>query len=210
MSMMSMQRNITGRKLALMLLMCLLLAGQWGCGSKDPYFQKFRGDPSGKTCSIGVLPFMNQSSYSQGGDIAYRSFQSELVRHQKWQMALEGDVRRVYRQLHLRSWEEVPTPEQLRIIANRLGVELLIGGEVLEMEEKLGPDFVDPALKVRLRVHDGASGELLWATVHAKKGSDYRKVLHFGLINTVTALSKNVFQEILEIWESKGFVPCAG
>lgn len=184
-----------------------LLGSLCGCGVERPYQQEFSVNPYTQSCNIALLPFVNKSKFAQAEQIFYRIFMTELVGYGKWRIALEGDVRKIYRQLHLRPWEQ-PSPEQLRIIASRLGVERLIGGDVLAMDEQLGKEFVNPSLEVQIRVYDGGTGRLLFATLHRREGSEYRTMMHFGLINSVTSLARRVTQEILVLWEKKGFGPC--
>lgn len=184
------------------------LVGLVGCGSKRPYLQEFSAAPYGSVCSVAVLPFGNKSGYRQANRIFYRIFSTEMIKFGGWHVALEGDVRQLYRQLHLKPWE-APNIEQIRVIASRLGVERVIAGDVLAMEEKVSKEFVNPSIEVQVRVYDGASGKLLLSTLHRREGKEYRTMMHFGLINTVTNLGRRVAQEILELWKKKGFSPCA-
>ena len=191
--------------LLLGLVWTLLLAG---CGSGRPTVLEFPGVTlERKVESVAVLPFIDHSGYGQGGKIVQRLLVGELVRSCNWRVALEGDITRVYRQIRLRPWEE-PDPEQLRIIAARLGVDLLITGEILEMEERIDPSGVDPLLLMQLRVYDGQDGARRWATRHRRQGSDYQRVMHFGTVNTISAVSRNAVREILQEWHRKGLLVC--
>ncbi|MFH7319809.1 hypothetical protein ACHHRT_04255 [Desulfurivibrio sp. D14AmB] len=191
--------------LLLGLVWTLLLAG---CGAGRPTVQTFPGGTlERKVESVAVLPFIDRSGYGQGGKIVQRLLVGELVQSCNWRVALEGDIMRVYRQVRLRPWEE-PDPEQLRIIAARLGVDLLITGEILEMEERVDSSGVDPLLLLQLRVYDGQDGARRWATRHRRQGGDYQRVMHFGTVNTISAVSRNAVREILEEWRRKGLLVC--
>ncbi|HIJ78260.1 MAG TPA: hypothetical protein HPP69_02960 [Deltaproteobacteria bacterium] len=174
---------------------------------KRPYLQEFSPAPYGVVCSVAVLPFSSKTGYNQAGRLFYRIFMGQLVQAGSWQVTLEGDIRKIYRQMHLAPWVK-PTPEQIKIIASRLGVERVIGGEILSMEEKVRGKAVEPKVEVRVCIYDGSTGKLLVATIHRREGEEYRKMLHFGLVNSITGLSKIVVQEILTLWEKKGLVPC--
>ena len=180
-----------------------------GCGGKKPYVQEFSARTSGDCRSIGVLPFVNRSGYDQGEKIVYRLFLVELVQQCNWRVALEGDVYKIYRQMRLKPWD-VPDIEQLRVIAVRLGVDTLIVGEVLEMDEKVTQSGVSPALSIQVRVYDGKSGLLQWSSLYRREGGDYQKMMHFGMVNTVSELGKKMVQEILGVWKEKGLLACAG
>ena len=178
-----------------------------GCGGQKPYVQEFSQKTAHDRQSIAVLPFANRSGYDQGAKIVYRLVLVELVQQCNWRVALEGDVFKVYRQMRLKPWD-VPDVEQLRVIAVRLGVDTLIVGEVLEMDEKVMPSGVSPALSLQVRVYDGKSGLLQWSSLYRREGGDYQKMMHFGMVNTVSELGKKMVQEILGVWKEKGLLSC--
>ncbi|MFH1020475.1 MAG: hypothetical protein V1782_07680 [Pseudomonadota bacterium] len=124
-------------------------------------------------------------------------------------MALEGDVVKIYRQMRLKPWD-IPDVEQLRVIAVRLGVDTLIVGEVLEMDEKVTQSRVSPVLSLQVRVYDGKSGFLQWSSLYRREGGDYQKMMHFGMVNTVSELGKKMVREILGVWKEKGLLACVG
>ncbi len=187
-------------------LACLVVLG--GCAGSKPYLQEFKVVAPVRACSVGVLPLINRSGYGQGDRVLYRVLLSELVNQRPWRLALEGDVLAIYRELRLRPWVQ-PSPEQMKIIASRLGVDILVGGEILEMEEKVEGKRVNPRIKIQLQVYNGKDGTLLWATYHSRQGADYRKVMHFGLSNTVSQLGKKIIQEILKLWEEEELLACS-
>lgn len=180
-----------------------------GCGVKKPYVQEFSARGPADRQNIAVLPFVNRSGFPQGEKILYRLFLVGLVQQCNWHVALEGDVFKVYRQMRLKPWD-IPDVEQLRVIAVRLGVDTLIVGEVLEMDEKVTQSGVSPALSFQVRVYDGKSGLLQWSSLYRREGGDYQKVMHFGMVNTVSELGKKMVQEILGVWREKGLLACAG
>lgn len=181
-----------------------------GCAAgKSMHVQEFVAAPYGKVCSFAVLPIRNKSGYKQGERIFHRVFLSELVTHGSWRIALEGDVRKIYQQLHLKPWDQ-PSPEQLKVIASRLGVERLIAGDLFVMEEKIHKEYVNPAIGLQLRVYEGETGRILFSADHRRQGDDYRTMMHFGLVNSVTNLSRRLAQEILMEWKQRGLIPCEG
>ena len=197
-----------GRRFLACMVACLVVASLAGCGGPRPHVLSYKTTTPLKVCSIGVIPLINRSEYEQGDRVLYRVLLSQLVNKNTWRMALEGDVRRIYRELRMRVWVQ-PTPEQLQVIASRLGVDVLVGGEILEMKEQVEGERVNPNVKVLLKVYSGKDGTLLWATHHSRQGSDYRKLMHFGLSNTVSELGKKMMKEVLELWEEEGLLICS-
>lgn len=180
-----------------------------GCGLKRPYVEEFSAIRPADQPKIAVLPFVNRSVFRQGEKILYRLFLVGLVQQCNWHVALEGDVFKVYRQMRLKPWD-VPDVEQLRLIAVRLGVDTLIVGEVLEMDENVTQSIVNPSLSILVRVYDGRTGFMKWSSLYHRKGEDYQKMMHFGMINTVSELGERMVREMFEAWKEKGLLVCVG
>lgn len=162
----------------------------------------------GKICRIVVLPFVNQTGYPQADDILARVFISELVNKGGYQVAQEGDVRKFYQQMQLVPIQ-IPSVEQLRALADLLDAQVVISGTVVEMRGKseVGQSL-DPSLAVIFRVIEGSSGRTLWASYIRREGKQYRKIMHFGLINSLTSLASHASAEILAEWQKQGFKKC--
>lgn len=190
----------------LALVMLLVLAG---CASSTPYLQMGSGADSLSACSMAVLPLVNKSEYPQGGELVGRLLASRLVQDGPGRLALAGDVQTIYGQLHIRPGT-TPSPEQLRIIADRLGVDALVGGEVLEMAEKSSQGQVHSQLTLQLRLYRGVDGSQAFATYHRRQGDEYRTLMHFGVVNSISALSERVIEEVIELWMAKELINCRG
>jgi TolB-like protein len=162
----------------------------------------------GDICRIAVLPLTNQTEHPTIERIFGRVFISELISAGNYQVAHEGDIRQILTQMRMLSGLELSS-EQIRGLADRLGVQIVISGAVLEVEST-GDNVLDinPSMAVVLRILEASSGRTIWATYNRSEGSDYRIVMHFGLINTVSALAKKVSAEIIDEWAKEGFKKC--
>jgi len=191
----------------LVLLIMLLCSGCLG-GTGGPEHRQAAPLPE-DMCRIAVLPFVNDTDYLLGDMIVTKVFSTQLRQSGDYLNAQDGDIYRVYRQFFLLPGQ-TPNLEQLQIIADRLGVDLLITGTVLEMREDRGDHgSVNPVLILDLQIRDGDNGEVLWTTYHRRSGSDYNKTMHFGTIHTVTGLSRQMAEEIINLWFEKGFSSCS-
>src|SRR6056297_466180 len=189
-----------------MLLIMLVCSGCLGGGG--PEHRQAAPLPE-DMCRIAVLPFVNDTDYLLGDMIVTKVFSTQLRQSGDYLNAQDGDIYRVYRQFFLLPGQ-TPNLEQLQIIADRLGVDLLITGTVLEMREDRGDHgSVNPVLILDLQIRDGDNGEVLWTTYHRRSGSDYNKTMHFGTIHTVTGLSRQMAEEIINLWFEKGFSSCS-
>ncbi|NOX80612.1 MAG: hypothetical protein GXP57_05920 [Deltaproteobacteria bacterium] len=163
--------------------------------------------PGNSTCRVAVLPFLERGGYPRGAELFYKVFSAELVSAAAFQLVQEGDILDLYRQLTIFPSQE-PNLEQLRIIGSRLGVQLFIGGDILKMVERRSGGEVVTELTVVLRLYDGRTGKLLWETYHKRCGRDYRTVMHFGRINTITGLARRMSKEIINLWLEQGMNKC--
>jgi TolB-like protein len=198
-------RQITPNSLLLLIGLVLLCLS--ACGPKVPTLHKSAPLPQEKICRIAIFPFVNETDYPQAGTIFYRIFIAELARTGQFEVAQEGDIREVYRHLKIRPGQQ-PNIEQMKILGDRLGVRVVITGAVVEMTEVPKAKIVNPTLAVSLKIIDSWADQTLWSTYHRREGERYRKVMHFGVLNTVTSLAHQVSKEILELWFMEGFKGC--
>ncbi len=177
------------------------------CSRQAPVLKKLAPLPAQGGCKIAVLPFLNTSSYPQGGAIFNKVFLSELVSTDRFQVLHEGDILELYQQLLIYPNQQ-PNREQLKIIGGRLNPDLFVGGSIQKMSEKGRGDYVDTELTLVLQLYDGRSGQLLWITYHRRHGSEYQQIMHLGRINSITGLSHHMSQEIITNWFKQGMTSC--
>lgn len=184
---------------------CLLSA----CVSSSPTPEVQQlSKPATPICRIAVLPFLNHTDYPQGDVIFSRIFVAELNRRGGFNVIPEGDVRKTLRQLKLTP-KDTPAHEQMMILADRLAVDAVISGEIVTMHEEQGAKETKPRLAVDAQLTPVGSSRPMLTTYHQRTGEEYRTVMHFGLVNTMTSLAALVSDEILTTWQEKGLTPCA-
>jgi len=152
---------------------------------------------------------MNETDYPQAGAIVYRVFMAELVRSGRFDVVRQGDIRDLFHDLRIWPGQQ-PRTEQMKILGDRLGAKIVITGTVVEMTEVANAGIVNPTLAVSLNIVETDPVHLLWCTYHRREGKQYRKVMHFGVVNTATSLARLVSQEVLELWLKEGLRGCAG
>ena len=190
------------------IIACLLCVTLSACSlGKKPELQQLAPLPEGNYCSIVVLPFVNETKYIEGDTILYRIFLTELNRTPGLYTAQEGDVRKIFRQMAIPR-KHLPDIEGIKILAARLDAGIVVTGAIMVMEEKKASNLMEPKLTVRLNILDGETGRIIWTTYYGKKGSDYRTVMHFGVINTITELSRLISHDIIQLWLSAGLEKC--
>ncbi len=163
--------------------------------------------PSATLCSIAVLPLVNDSDYQQGGVIVYRIFVSELHKVKGLAISQEGDVRKLYRQMKIGP-KDTPSLDDLKILADRLRVQGLVQGKVVKMREDKGRFEARPILALNLRMINAATGRTMMTIYNSRRGEDYRSLMHFGVVNSITELARVVSDEIVRQWFPAGEVKC--
>ncbi len=182
---------------------------QSACADKQPTMQQVAPLPSENICRVAVLPFVNDSGYDLGTTIVTRIFIAELIRAGNYMVLPEGDVRTVYRHLKIPPGG-MPDVEQIQILGNQLDAQLIIVGDIVEMSEStIGRDN-KTSLTLAMQLLDPKTGNLIWNTYHRRTGEQFRTFMHFGLVNTVTELTRHVSQEIIDQWFAVGGLkPCS-
>ena len=163
--------------------------------------------PPESACRVAVIPFINETRYEDGELIFNRVLAAELLKFGKFIVAQEGDVQQVYLQMRIGA-NEIPTIDQVRIMAERLGSSVLIVGRIVEMtDDQQGRNRL-PMLAVSLRMLDGHTGREFVALFHKREGGDYRKLMQFGVEHSITGLARRVAHEILERCNQEGLLKC--
>jgi hypothetical protein len=192
--------------ISLLMLFCVFFLN--GCGTQLPLHRQMAPLPSDPVCRLAVLPFLNDSDFLLGDVIGTKVFAAQLQEVSNYMVIPEGDILKTYQQLQILPGA-TPSLEQLQIIADRINAQLLITGIILEMREDPGENHgVNPLIVEEIQIRDVRSGEILWKTFHRRRGSDYKKTMHFGTIHTVTGLSRKMAEEIINLWLQKGLTQC--
>lgn len=176
------------------------------CSARKPEIREFES-ASEPICSVAVLPFVNNSQFDQGDIVVQRIMVAGLSKVPGLKIAGEGDVRQLYPELQIFPGQQ-PAIEQMKIIGSRLAVQALITGEIVQMAEESRGREINPILEIHLQVFDADSGQTMWATFHRRDGRDFRKLMHFGMVNTVSELAMVMADEIYLEWQNEGFAQC--
>lgn len=187
--------------------MIILLSALCGCATKVPMVEELTSMPEDAACRVVLLPLIDKSNFPQGGSLMYKVLLAELVASGQFQVVDQGDVTKLYQQFRIYP-NSMPTGDQLQMIGGRLSATLFIGGDILKMKEMNKGNFVETELTFVLQMYDGSTGRDIWTTYHHRQGTDYKTILHFGQVNTITNLAQKMFQEIINLWIEKGIAPC--
>jgi len=168
-----------------------------------PQLQHLSPLPIEPPCRIAVLPLNNESDHEKMDYIVYKIFTAELIRTSGLEVIQEGNVKKLYRQLQIFPGHQ-PSFDQLKIIANRLDVQLLVTGSINNARENFSKRAPDPSLTFSLQLIDAHSGRTIWNTYHNRNGQHYQRIMHFGTIASLSGLAHKMSQEIMDLWIREG------
>lgn len=181
------------------LLISLFLVVCPGCYSRPGPNSYLRpGTDQSKIDKVAVFPFHNNTQVSEASSIVTKAFIADLFEKKKLKVEFPGNIRSflVSKRIIVRTGVDLET---IKLMAKRLGVDAVILGEV---DEYIGVDdrkkAVIPVVSVRSRMVDGRSGKILWMAQHRRIGNDYIKVLDFGKVRSVAALTRKVVGEMIQ------------
>ena len=191
-------------KIVILLIIFAALTGGTSCSQIHSDIVQLGPLPE-RICRVAVVPFVNKTGYRDGNVLFYRVFVSELARFGEFELVPEGDIRRAFRQVSLSPGLKQPTYDQSQIIGDYLKADILLGGIILQMEEASLEGETIPFITVKFDILDAETGQTIWSIYHIADGEQYRKVMHFGVITTITQLAKQMSKEIMAEWVSEGF-----
>ncbi|NPA25035.1 MAG: hypothetical protein GXO34_04325 [Deltaproteobacteria bacterium] len=187
-----------------LLLFFLFLPG--GCGSRpEPITKTLTTGPPARICRVAILPFTCNNGDPRLGLKAERIFFSELVQAHLFQVLPEGDIELFFYRNRILP-ETAPGTDELRAMREQLGIDAVITGRINTIEHShIGPGYL---ISLELDLVDTVNGEKIAATFLRRRGTDYQKVLHFGLITTVSGLLQQMARDIFQQWRLQGYGGC--
>lgn len=198
---------LSGWSLAILIFLFAVTSFPDGCASAQVPDSSPQTLNELQICNVAVLPFVNETEYNQGDVIFYRIFTAELHKVKGLSISQEGDVRKIYRQMRL-DVKQTPDLDQLLILGDRLGGQAFIMGKILKMSEKKGSMDAQPLIAVNLRLVNAVTGKIIRTIYLSRTGEDFRKIMHFGLVNTITELASLLSDEIARKWFKEGGATC--
>ncbi len=196
------KKKVSGLK-SFKLLLALFFIASCAGGQLSPTIYKTYGHKNVKICKVALFPFYNESSVPTAGFLLYRIFLAELAKSNLFQLVGEGDVRDFLIQRRLFPNAEI-TPSILSSLRENLKIDGIITGCVISLKTK----GKEPEASFWIKLIDVKSGRILWYIYYSKKGGDYRKVMHYGFVDTITELLKKMCEEVIEEWRKSGLSGC--
>lgn len=150
----------------------------------------------GRPHTVAVVPFLNQSSRRNAGELVTLEFVRQLVRGGRYNVLEPG----VVRDYMLRSRIMIPggvSLETTRLFLGALGVDLVLSGTVLDYLDS-GNGGQNPSIRFTATMLDGGSGELVWHSTSFNRGDDGVFAFGLGRVRTAGDLTCRMVASVVE------------
>ncbi|MGK2855876.1 MAG: hypothetical protein ACSLFQ_01585 [Thermoanaerobaculia bacterium] len=148
--------------------------------------------PRGKKLRICLLPFT--SAVPEAGRTMLEILTVRLEATGEFDVVEPAEFREGLRSAGFRSVSSM-TSAELAVLGEELGTPIFLRGNVHTWREAAGGRS---EVQIDMTLVDVASGTILWAVTHQRRGSDYAGLLGRGMVSNVVALADNVVSEALK------------
>lgn len=193
----------------LLLLLVLFSLVTVSCSSPQRTITRVAGGKlRAQVCRVVLLPFVNESQ-SQELDIqAYRIFMAEIVKSGIFKVVPEGDLKHFLCRNRITT-DAIWDKELVASLSRQLEVDGALVVYIRDSNLSRGSyGSKDTFVSLQVELHDARTGRLLLSSFLRRSGVEYTKMLHFGVIDTVSGLLQKMAQEIIEVWSEEDISGC--
>ena len=167
--------------------------------------KSFHGVPpkvaAGKeTLSIAVLPFRNESTRRNAGEIMALHFIRELSRTGNIDVVEPGEVRQVLLRSRTIMEGGLSLP-QADLLHDALGVDLVFTGIVMEYQDNIG-GVGNPKVEFSARVFDMKTRQIVWSSASHNEGDDGVFFFNLGKVNTAHGMASGMVRAAVRKMEA--------
>ena len=146
---------------------------------------------------VVVLPFRNQTTHLGAGQAAADVFTWRLVASGQVSLVDAGDA---VRRLLVRGWRTGAPVGRAEVLAlhEDPGVDAVLMGSVDRWVEGVATGAVPPEINFSARMLDAATGKILWAVEHERRGDQTHTIYGLGNVHLAEILMARSASEVLE------------
>ena len=153
--------------------------------------------PAGKeTVSVAVLPFRNDSTRRNAGEILALHFTRELSKTGNLDVVESGEVRQVLLRSRTIMEGGLSLP-QADILHDALGVDLVVTGIVTEYQDSIGGGG-NPKVEFSTRVFDMGTRQIVWSSSSYNQGDDGVFFFNLGKVNTAHGMASGMVRSVVD------------
>jgi hypothetical protein len=174
-------------------LACALPVLAAGCAGKAP---RPAVAPAGPLPRIAILPFDNLANEGGAGDTMTLVFFTAVGAQGRYEPVEAGIVATVLDSMRIRLTTTL-SAEQMRALGQRLDVQRILVGSVLESGSVRTDDGDVPTVGVAVKLLDPETGRVLWTRMGFRTGADKETVFGWGRERSRPKLSAQLAEELL-------------
>jgi hypothetical protein len=153
--------------------------------------------PVGKEMfSVAVLPFRNESTRRNAGEILALHFLRELSGTGNIEVIDPGEVRQVLLRSRTIMESGLSLP-QADILHAELDVDLVLTGIVMEYQDYIG-GWGNPKVEFSTRIFDMKTRQIVWTSFSYNEGSDGVFFFDVGKVNTAYGMASKMVRSVVE------------
>lgn len=145
---------------------------------------------------IAVLPFFNDSTRRNAGEIMALHFVRRLSERDEFEVVDPGVVRQALLMSRTIMEGGLSLP-QADLLHAMLGVDLVLTGIVFEYDDYSGP-WGNPKVNFTARVYDMKTRQVDWASISYNRGDDWVVFFNQGKVNTAHAVASGMTRAVVE------------
>jgi TolB-like protein len=163
--------------------------------------KSFHGKPSklpvGKEAfSVAMLPFRNESTRRNAGEILSLHFVRELSKTGNIKVIEPGEVRQVLLRSRTIMEGGLSLP-QADILHAELDADLVLTGIVTEYQDFIGGNG-NPKVEFSVRVFDMGTRQIVWSSSSYNEGDDGVFFFNLGMVNTANGMASGMVRSVVE------------
>jgi TolB-like protein len=152
--------------------------------------------PGKETVSVAVLPFRNDSTRRNAGEILALHFTREFSKTGDLKLVDSGEVRQVLLQSRTIMEGGLSLP-QADILHAALEVDLVVTGIVTEYQDSIGGEG-NPKVEFSARVFDMKTRQIVWSSSSFNRGDDGVFFFNLGKVNTAHEMASGMVRSVVE------------
>jgi TolB-like protein len=147
------------------------------------------------TYTIAVMPFQNNTSYRNSGQIAMYLFLTEVFKTQGFIPIEYGSVRKLIVDNRIAHKGELNF-ENIRVFSDTLGIDIILVGTVETYSDGLETG-TPPEVTINARLLDTRKKKILWFNSYRLGGDDEIKVYDWGRLRSVDKVAHTVTSRLV-------------
>jgi TolB-like protein len=136
--------------------------------------------------TIAVVPFFNESSKKNAGEIMMFQFVKELKKLEDFAVIEPGVVRQQFLTMRVVMYEGVSSSD-IDLIASNIDADLILTGQVMDYQDDIAL-FGKPKVAFSVMLIDRSSKKIIWASRSYNRGDDAVTLFDWGIVNSANEM----------------------